>query len=69
MQNKCIQHTVSLCGIPHIYSNYYNMKLYENVKAGSCKIISLLKTYNGYVKILSHMTKIVKIQHIYIYIN
>jgi len=62
MQNKCIQHTVSLCGIPHVYSNYYNMKFYENVKAGcklagSRKIISLLKTYNGYVKILIYMTK------------
>jgi len=57
-----------------VYSNYYNIKLYENVKAscklaGSCKIISLLKMYNGYVKILSYTPKIVKIQLIYIKIR
>jgi hypothetical protein len=65
MQNKCIHHTVSLCGIPQVYSNYYYIKLYENVEAGfklagSCKIISLLKMYNGNAKILSYMTKLLK---------
>jgi len=56
MKNKCINHTVSLYGIPQVYSNYYNIKLYENAKAGcklagSCKIMSLLEMCNGYVKI------------------
>ena len=56
---------VSLCGIPQVYSNYYNVKLCENVKAGcklagSCKIVSLPKMCNGYVKILSFTTKLLK---------
>jgi hypothetical protein len=55
----------SLCAIPQVYNKCHNIKLYKVGKIGckldgSCKIISLLKMYNGKVKILSCKIKLLK---------
>jgi len=55
----------SHCAIPQVYNNYYNTKLYKTGKIGckldgGWKIISLLKMYNGKVKILSCKIKFLK---------
>ena len=64
MQYQCI-HTVYNNTITQVYNNCYNIKFYKTEKIGcklngGCKIISLLKMYNGKVKILICKIKFLK---------
>ena len=51
MQHKCVHHTVSICGIPQVYRNYYNIKLYGTVEAG-CKLVHSF--IHSFIRSLAH---------------
>jgi len=61
------RHTVSLCGIPQIFSNCYNIRFYA-IGEPACKIERLANVCNGKVKVLSYTIKLLALKSLYIYI-